>query len=276
MMEEQSESSFEVEYISTSGVYKSWFSLIVIVQLFIGGIVLILINLWFFNRLYSLLAGTPFISMEPKLDLLWWLLLPLNIYGNIFLFWISVSLVSIGFYKILNKLHPTREGVYARGSKDWKYMNRRFWTSYFPIWLARALPLPWADIFVYRFFGVRIGRNVVLYEGYVDPELIEIGDHTMTSLNILIFSHLIYHDKVIIKRVKIGKNCILGPQTLVSPGTIMHNGSILGANSYTWVNQELDSDLIHVGTPVRMTFPIQSVEESQQKAGKIKKENGDV
>jgi acetyltransferase-like isoleucine patch superfamily enzyme len=273
-MEKNNEPAFNVDCISTSGVFKSWFSLIIIVQFFIGGLVLILVNLWFWNQLYSILTGTPFYSSEPTLDLMWWLLLPPNIYGNIFLFWMTILITSAGFYKILNRLHPPQEGVFERGSKDWKYMNRRFWTTYFPIWLARALPLPWADIIVYRLFGIRIGRNVVLYEGYVDPEFIEIGDHTMTSLNILIFSHLIYHDKVIIKKVKIGKNCILGPQTLVSPGSVMHDGSILGANSYTWVNQELKSDLIHVGTPVRMTFPIQSLEESQQKAERIKKEKG--
>ncbi len=111
---------------------------------------------------------------------------------------------------------------------------------------------------------------MVAYEGYIDPEFIEIGDYTMTSLNICIFSHLIYQDKILIKKVKIGKTCIVGPQTIISPGTILQDGAILGVNSYTWVNQVLEGDLIHVGIPVSMTFPIQSIEESQQKAEKIK------
>ena len=63
-------------------------------------------------------------------------------------------------------------------------MHRRFWNAYLPIWLARALPLPWADIVVYRFFGVKVGKNVVAYEGYIDPEFVEIEDFTMTSLHI--------------------------------------------------------------------------------------------
>ncbi|KKN10320.1 hypothetical protein LCGC14_1037860, partial [marine sediment metagenome] len=124
---------------------------------------------------------------------------------------------------------------------------------------------------VYRLFGVRIGKNVVAYEGYIDPQLVEIGDFTMTSLHICIFSHLIYQDKIIIKKVKIGKRCIVGPQTIISPGTILEDGAILGANSYTWVNQHLEGDLIHVGTPVSMTFPIQSLEESQEKAERLKR-----
>ena len=262
-------SQFKIEYISTSGVYKTPFTLIILLQLFVGGIVLVFINFWFINQLYFLLTGNQFFSLGLTAEWYYWLLLPLNLYGNIFLFAFSIILFSAGINKILNKLYPPREGVFERGSKEWKYTHRRFWNAYFPIWLARALPIPWTDIFAYRFFGVSIGKNVVAYEGYIDPEFIEIGDFTMTSLNICIFSHLIYHEQIIIKKVKIGKACVVGPHTIVSPGTLMQDGAVLGANSYTWVGQELESDLIHVGTPVSMTFPIQSLEESQEKAERV-------
>ena len=270
---EKAESKLEVEFISTSGVFKTPFALIILVQLFLGGIILIIVNLWFINSIYFLLTGNYFYPFEPKGEWYFWLLVPLSIYGNLFLFTFLIMAISGGFYRILNKLHPPQEGIFKRGSKDWKYMHRRFWTAYLPIWLARALPLPWIDIVCYRIFGVHIGKNVVAYEGYIDPEFIEIGDFTMTSLNICIFSHLIYHDKVIIKKVKIGDQCIIGPQTIISPGTIMHKGAILGANSYTWIGQELEGDLIHVGTPVSMTFQVQSVEESLKKADIIKKDD---
>lgn len=265
-------SHFKIEYISTSGVYKTPFTLVILLQLFFGGMILVVINLWFVNQLYFLLTGNQFYSLGVTAEWYYWLLLPLNLYGNIFLFAFSIILFSASINKILNKAYPPREGVFERGSKEWKYTHRRFWNAYFPIWLARALPIPWSDIFVYRFFGVSIGKNVVAYEGYIDPEFIEIGDFTMTSLNICIFSHLIYQDKIIIKKVKIGEACVVGPQTIVSPGTVMQDGAVLGANSYTWVGQELESDLIHVGLPVSMTFPIQSLEESQEKVERIVKD----
>lgn len=268
--------SFKIDFLSTSGVYKTPFTLIIFVQLFIGGIILIIINLWFINSLYFLLTGNEFYASGIEGEWYFWLLLPLSIYGNIFLFAFSIIISSAGIFKLLNKLHPPREGVFEKGSKDWKYMHRRFWTAYFPIWLARALPLPWVDIFVYRLFGVHIGKNVVAYEGYIDPEFVEIGDFTMTSLNICIFSHLIYHDKLIIKRVKIGNECIVGPQTIITPGTIMQDRAVLGANSYTSIGQELKSDLIHVGTPVSANFPIQSLEESIEKVDTIKKKDYDI
>ena len=271
-MEREDDSKFEMEFISTSGVYKTPFSLIIIVQLFIGGLVLFFVNLWFINSLYYLLTGSQFYSFGLKAEWYYWLLLPLNIYGNIFLFVFTIIVFSAGIFRLLNKLSPPREGVFERRSKDWKYMHRRFWTAFFPIWLARALPLPWLDIIAYRFFGTRVGRSVVLYEGYVDPVFVEIGDFTMTSLNICIFSHLIYQDKVLIKKVKIGKACVVGPHTIISPGTVMEDFAVLGVNSYTGINQKLEGNLIHVGTPVSITLPIQSVEDSQQKSVKVKEE----
>jgi len=269
-MENKEVSQDIIEYISTSGAYKTPFTLIILLQLFLGCIVIILVNLWFYNDLYFLLTGESFLSFILMGEWWEWLLLPLNIYGNLLLFAFSIILFSTVIYKVLNKLYPPKEGIFERGSKEWKYTHRRFWTAYFPIWLARALPLPWSDIFVYRFLGVHIGRNVVAYEGYIYPEFVEIGDYTMTSLNICIFSHLIYQDKILIKKVKVGKTCIVGPQTIISPGTILQDGAILGVNSYTWINQVLEGDLIHVGTPVSMTLQIQSVEDSQKKAEKIK------
>ena len=264
----------KTEFISTSGVYKIPYTfLIIILQLFFGGFVLFVVNLWFINSIYFLLTGSEFYRSGVKAEWYFWLLVPLNIYGNIFLFSLSIILFSAVVNKTLNLMHAPREGVFEKGSKDWKYMHRRFWTAYFPIWLARALPLPWLDVLVYRLFGVRIGKNVVTYEGYIAPELIEIGDFTMTSLNICIFSHLIYQDKVIIKRVKIGEACIIGPQSIVTPGTILNDRAVLGANSYTYLSQKLESDLIHVGTPATITFPVQSLEKSKEKVDLIKEKD---
>ncbi len=261
----------KLDFISTSGVYKTPFSLIIILQLCVGVYVLILVNLWYLNSLYYLLTSEQFYPIEPKGYWFYWLLLPLNIYANLFLFAFTIIGFSALLIKILNKLCPIKEGVFEVGSKDWKYTHRRFWTAYFPIWLSRALPLPWLDTIAYKMLGARIGPNIVMYEGYIDPFLVNIGKNTMTSLHVCIFSHLIYHDKVYVKEVMIGENCIIGPQTVISPGTFIEDGAVLGANSYTDVSQRLEKDLIHIGTPVDKTFSIQTIEESQEKYDKIRK-----
>ncbi|TFF95342.1 MAG: hypothetical protein EU547_07625 [Promethearchaeota archaeon] len=249
------------DIISTSGVFKTSFSVIILVELLGSGIVLILVNLPFLNALYYLITGSNFLpfGLEGNMWFWVWFLVPPWIYLNMFFLFGLVFLISGMIFKLLIKLHSPREGIFQKGSKDWKYFHRRFWTAFFPIWLARAIPFPWADIFVYRLFGVKIGKNVVTYEGYIDPELIEIGDYSMTSLNICIFSHLLYHDKLIIGKVKIGKNCIVGPHSIVSPGTIIEDGAVLGAQSFTRIDQVLEGNLIHIGRPVSKSFPIPSI-----------------
>jgi hypothetical protein len=266
-------SKFQTDYLSTSGVYKIPFTiLILILQLLAGGVVIWLVNAWYINGIYFLLSGEYL--FQPFFEAAWyyWLFLPLNVYGNVYLFAFSIIFFSAVIFKLLNLLSPPKEGAFERKSKDWKYAHRRFWTAYLPVWLARALPLPWLDIVTYRILGAKMGKNVVLYEGYVDPLFIKIGDFTMTSLNICIFSHLIFHDKLIIKRVSIGKACVVGPHSIISPGTILHDGAILGANSYTWIDQELEGDIIHIGRPASLKLPIQSVEESIKKVRDIEKE----
>jgi acetyltransferase-like isoleucine patch superfamily enzyme len=254
----------KLELISTSGVYKTPFSIVILVEIYISAIIVILINLWYYSGLYYLLTGEKLFSFSPSAKWWYWLLLPLNIYGNLFLFLIITILISVLIFKILNKLYPPREGRFKKGSKDWKYMHRRFWAAFFPIWLARAMPFPWTDIIVYRLFGVKIGKSVVAYEGYIDPELIEIGHSTMTSLHIGIFSHLIYQDEVLIKKIRVGKNCIIGPHSILSPGTILEDGAVLGAASYTKPDQILKGNLIWIGRPATKKFPLAPTKNSKQ------------
>ncbi|TXT60999.1 MAG: Acetyltransferase [Promethearchaeota archaeon] len=248
------------EGVSSSGVYKTPFSFIILLEINLAAIPVILVNLWYYSGLYYLITGIKIFIFTPEANWWFWLLLPLNIYGNIFLFFLTTTLISLLFFKILNKMHPPQEGRFKKGSRDWKYMHRRFWTAYFPIWLARALPFPWADIIVYRLFGVKIGKSVVAYEGYIDPLLIEIGDSTMTSLHICIFSHLLYHDEIYIRKVTVGNQCVIGPHSILSPGTIIEDGAVLGATSFTKPNQLLKGGLIWVGSPATTSFPISDVE----------------
>ncbi|MFO8018912.1 MAG: DapH/DapD/GlmU-related protein [Promethearchaeia archaeon] len=266
------DSQEKLEYLTSSGVYRTFHSGMIVLEFYFGMIVVILSNLWYWNYLYYYFTGNLIYPMEIIgglwFEIIIFILLPLNIYGNLFLFGISVIIFSAMIFKIINRIYPPQEGIFIKGSKEWKAMHLRYWTVYFPIWVARALPLPWADILCYRLLGIKIGKNVVSYEGYIDPLWVEIGDHTMTSLHICIFSHLLYHDKVFIKKIKIGKNCIIGPHTIVMPGTTIEEEAVLGANSFTSPDQFLKSELIHVGTPVNTSMSFQSVEDTRKKIKK--------
>jgi acetyltransferase-like isoleucine patch superfamily enzyme len=245
--------------ISTSSVFNDKNSLVILIQMFLTILIVFFVNSFYidavvFKQMYWLLF-----------------LLPLNIYGNIWLFVFANAVVSMVFVRILKKLHPIQEGVFPIDGKEFKYYKLRYWFSYFAIWLARAHPLPWIDFVVAKMLGSKIGRNVCLYDSWVDIELVDIGNHVMTSIDSVLLSHLVYQDKFIQLRTVICDNCIAGGQSIVAPGVIIHEGAILGGSCTTYIGQELAPNLIHVGQPAFKTLPIQ-VEVKPNTISEIKSE----
>ncbi|MFX1501548.1 MAG: hypothetical protein ACFFDH_11350, partial [Promethearchaeota archaeon] len=120
-MDNTNDPNLRDQFISTSGVFKTPFTLIILLQLFVGGIIIILVNLWFYNDLYYLLTGNRFLPFLFVGQWWEWFLLPMNIYGNLLLFAFSIILFSSVIFKILNQISPPKEGIFERGSKEWKY-----------------------------------------------------------------------------------------------------------------------------------------------------------
>ena len=204
-------------------------------------------SMFFINRPYYTLM----------VNNLWMLvLLPLSIYGLFWQFMAITTLISTIIYKILVKIDPPKEGEFSLDSREFHSYCIRFWVCYYLLYFARAMPLPWVDMFVFPIFGSKIGHNVVLYDSWIDPEFVEIGGSCMISLNTQIFSHCIYRDKFVVKKIVIEKNCIAGAGAIVAPGTYMEEGAVLGGNCTTQIGQRLSSYTIHVGAPANIALPI--------------------
>lgn len=100
--------------------------------------------------------------------------------------------------------------------------------------------------------GAKISKNVFFGgRGLIaDPCVTEIGMNTLVGGGATILSH-IGEDKLIVKKVKIGKNCLIGTESLVMPGVVMEDNSILGAKSLATKNQVLKKGKIYGGVPAR-------------------------
>ncbi|MFX1293972.1 MAG: hypothetical protein ACFFD2_03800, partial [Promethearchaeota archaeon] len=94
-------------------------------------------------------------------------------------------LIILGFFlafsAIITKylISPVPEGTYELDSKEaqkWKfsYLLKKFCIS-----LVHATVLDIADVFVLKLFGNKIRKNVILKEGIVDPEYLELGDYVI-------------------------------------------------------------------------------------------------
>ena len=193
----------------------------------------------------------------------WWfiIIVPLSIYGILFQFTFLTLLQSFIVWKILCIIEPPKEGEFDIPGREFRYYCLRFWIQYYSICMARAMPLPWVDMICFRLFGCKIGKNVVLYDSWIDMEFVEIGDYVMLSLNASLNSHCIYHDKFLVKRIVVNKNAIVGAEAIVAPGTVLEEGAILGAASSTHIDQRLEPYLIHIGNPAKLKLPIKVVED---------------
>ncbi|MCP4764025.1 MAG: hypothetical protein GY870_19790 [archaeon] len=256
---------------SNMGIDKN--SLVILIQFLFGAFFIIIWNMGYIGGMIN--------NRDSMIDwILFFLILPPFIFANIYLFVFVITLFSAAIIAVLKKIHPIKEGIFdlnsLEGQEEFKYYKLRYWYTYFAMWLARGIPLPWIDFVVLKAFGCKMGSNVCLYDSWLDIELVDIGDHVMTSLNTIILSHTIYHNKFIQLRTILKDNSITGGLSVVAPGTILEEGAILGANCSTYIGQVLEKNLIHLGNPAKKAIPIKFGSTPQKKQGVKKKMNKEM
>jgi len=235
--------------VTTSNIYSDRKSLLIVVQFTFGVLFLIITNYWYFNFIFK--------NWDP-FWILFVIFLPLNIFGFIYEFVFVIAVFSALILKILKKIHPINgeEGIFSIDGEEFKFYKYRYWISYFAVWLARAVPLPWIDFVIMKMLGSKIGKKVCLYDSWMDIELIEIEDNVMTSVNTVIMSHAVFQDKFIQMKTILKKNSITGGLSIVAPGTFLEEGAILGACCSTFIGQRLESNHYHIGNPALKKIPI--------------------
>lgn len=146
------------------------------------------------------------------------------------------------------------EGVYGKSLEDrtaFKYAL--YFALYYPAYrLINIFVLPPLKSFYLSLIGCKIGKNVFLAgeEWIADPCVLEIGDNTMIGGRALITGHLA-EDKLIIKKVKIGKNCLIGGESFIMPGVIIEDNVVVGAKSLVTKNKKLEKGKVYVGIPAK-------------------------
>ncbi|TFG20992.1 MAG: hypothetical protein EU530_01495 [Promethearchaeota archaeon] len=235
--------------VTTSNIYSDKNSLIILFQFIFGVLVVMAVN-------YPIMK--PIVDAIQNNNFNGWILLlfmPFGIYGNLWLFTFSIAVLTWIIIKILKWIHPIQQGVFSLDSAEFRFYKRRYWASYFALWLARALPIPWVDYVVYSMLGNKVGSYVCLYDSVIDIELVEFGKSVMTSMNSNIMSHAIFQDKFVQLRTVLKDNSIVGAEAVVAPGTILGEEGILGAGCSSYIGQHLEGGVIHLGNPATKSIP---------------------
>ncbi len=112
--------------------------------------------------------------------------------------------------------------------------------------------MPPIKVLFLKMIGCKIGKNVVLSadEWIFDPYVTEIGDNTTIGARSIILGH-IGEGHLIIKKIKIGKNVLIGSDSFIMPGAIIEDNVILGAKSLVLKDQILKKGKIYAGIPAK-------------------------
>jgi serine acetyltransferase len=122
---------------------------------------------------------------------------------------------------------------------------------------SHLLPLSWLVPFI-RLVGAKIGKNVnVIGPGTIlDPELTEIGDNTTIGDDAIITGHL--NDgggqipRFVLKKVVIGKNCLIGARSIIMPGVVVGDNAIVAAGAMVVKDTKILPNSVWAGIPARM------------------------
>jgi acetyltransferase-like isoleucine patch superfamily enzyme len=178
------------------------------------------------------------------------------------------------FIRILHVRY--KEGDYGTTIKE----NTSFkfivsYALYFPTYkVIDFLNLSPVKIMFLKMIGCKIGKNVVLAgdEWIFDPYVTEIGDNTTIGGRSIITGH-IGEGHLIVKKIRIGKNCLIGGECFIMPGVTIEDNVIVGAKSLVLKDQVLKTGKRYAGVPVReISMKEPGTDRSLRQGGSLKSE----
>ena len=105
----------------------------------------------------------------------------------------------------------------------------------------------------YKLLGMKIGENSLVGGIIKDPCVTEFGDNTTMGEYAIIYGHIQDYSKetLIINRIKIGNNCIIGAGAIIMPGATFQDNVTLAAGALVTQNQVLKKGKIYAGIPAK-------------------------
>lgn len=112
---------------------------------------------------------------------------------------------------------------------------------------------PFINIF-YRLMGAKLGRNVQINSKYcADLGMLEIGDRSVIGGHATVIGHSFERGRLILKKVKIGKDVTIGLNSVVLPGADIGDKAIIAAGAVLGKNVLVESRDVFAGVPAVST-----------------------
>ncbi|MDG6219113.1 MAG: DapH/DapD/GlmU-related protein [Candidatus Thermoplasmatota archaeon] len=170
-----------------------------------------------------------------------------------FIFIIAETFIPGLFIRLLRL--KIKEGEYDISIKDKDfYKYSLYYVLYRPsLKLIGILPLLPLRVRFLKLVGLKMGKSSVLAGSELihDPYMLEIGEQTLIGGWSQIAGHLA-EKKLIVKKVTIGDNCLIGGKSVIMPGAIIEDNVTIALNSVVIKDAVLQKGKMYGGTPAKL------------------------
>ncbi|MHA2390677.1 MAG: hypothetical protein ACXAEX_01805 [Promethearchaeota archaeon] len=197
-----------------------------------------------------------FLEFEP---LLAFLSMPLVLIGSYLLHLFIIGLLTRLFWKITEKISPSKSGVIPRNirSKAANYYHiRSFMIKYGKNSFTKGA-LPWLSNWFFNTVGSnKIGKGTTLEESVGMDKFINIKDNCYIGVNSTLASHLLtgVFGNISYFEINVGKNVTSGAMSQIGPGSELHDNSFLLPLASTSKHSILKGNNYYWGIPLRKIF----------------------
>jgi acetyltransferase-like isoleucine patch superfamily enzyme len=252
---EENEDEYIIDFITSSAISRVnlKFLIVYIPIIWISGIMTLLYFWTFFDT--NLLIY--FYGKQTYDLVIFFCLLPAHVFAMFTIFTFGCLIMSKLILVIVNLIHRPKEGIFRAelGDNDFEFWCLRIEIKKLVIWLMNNWPLPWADIFAFRWFGIKIDSSSHLLDAWCDIEFVEFGRRVMVGQGAVIMSSMVVGKYLIIKKVILDDHTVIGGESTIAPGTIVGKESVTGAVTCTLFNQMIEPRWVYAGIPARKLKP---------------------
>lgn len=180
-----------------------------------------------------------------------------SLFANALLFYLLMIIWTLLALKIIRVLFPIREGVYSYGDGAltcyiWNLHAFLCITNLGLHYINGLLPPPMRKLF-YSALGAKMGRGIISIGGrLVDPHLITVEESAMIGDDALLTPHAYARtssDILILGRIEIKRNAIVGAKSMIMPGVTVGENSMVNAMSLVAMNTKIPPNQIWGGNP---------------------------
>lgn len=199
----------------------------------------ILFLIWSWNRCFS----TGEFSLLNAFMFSMAIMIAYSIFSvwGIFVFGLFIRILSLGF----------KPGSYAQLS--WTMIRWLILSGIYNFACSTILPQILVSPLLNTFFtlvGCKIGKNVRINTPFLnDAYLLEIGENSMIGGKATLSCHIFEGGRLILKPIKIGRNCLVGAHAYVHPGLVMEDNSVVGVYAMVPKDTVMHSRTVHGHLP---------------------------